>query len=194
MGRNAAPARPRGREQTARAGTALHDLSLVAARHARKLGAVSPHAAPMVQLSLVPAAPRPRTIFLFIAGTYTPFTVGQMHGERVGPMVAVWAGAVIGPIDNLWSPVRGSSPRRARHSNSRPPPRQFCRSSIRRRATWSRCSRPYFRRRTIFAAPETARCSCATANASSPWLSMTGRSRSPISCDNGLGPDAPATA
>jgi hypothetical protein len=35
-------------------------------------------------------------IFLFIAGTYTPFTVGQMHDERVGPTVAVWAGALIG--------------------------------------------------------------------------------------------------
>src|SRR5262249_36867693 len=51
---------PRGREQTARASSALRDLSLVAARHARKLDAVSPHAAPMVQVSLVPAAPRPR--------------------------------------------------------------------------------------------------------------------------------------
>src|ERR1700758_1676358 len=76
--RDPAPARPRGREQTAGAGPALRDLSLVAARHARKLGAVSPHATPMVQLSLVPAAPRPRCDLLFIAGTYTPFTVGQM--------------------------------------------------------------------------------------------------------------------
>ena len=32
-------------------------------------------------------------IFLFIAGTYTPFAVGQMGGEWVGPTVAVWAGA-----------------------------------------------------------------------------------------------------
>src|SRR6516165_2163087 len=59
--RNPAPARPRDREQTAGAGPTLRDLPLVAARHARKLGAVSPHATPMVQLSLVPAAPRPRS-------------------------------------------------------------------------------------------------------------------------------------
>src|SRR5262245_53474536 len=58
--RDPAPARPRGREQTPRAGPALRDLSLVAARHARKLDAVSPHAAPMVQVSLVAAAPRSR--------------------------------------------------------------------------------------------------------------------------------------
>jgi hemolysin III len=37
-------------------------------------------------------------IFLFIAGTYTPFTVGQMGGEWVGPTVAVWAGALIGSV------------------------------------------------------------------------------------------------
>ena len=44
-------------------------------------------------------------IFLFIAGTYTPFTVGQMHGERVGPTVAVWAGALIGAAYKLAFPV-----------------------------------------------------------------------------------------
>jgi hemolysin III len=44
-------------------------------------------------------------IFLFIAGTYTPFTVGQMHGERVGPTVAVWAGALIGAAYNLVFPI-----------------------------------------------------------------------------------------
>ena len=44
-------------------------------------------------------------IFLFIAGTYTPFTVGQMHGERVGPTVAVWAGALICAGYNLAFPV-----------------------------------------------------------------------------------------
>ena len=44
-------------------------------------------------------------IFLFIAGTYTPFTVGQMHGERVGAMVAVWAGALIGAAYKLAFPV-----------------------------------------------------------------------------------------
>ena len=44
-------------------------------------------------------------IFLFIAGTYTPFTVGQMHGERVGPTVAVWAGALIGAVYKLAFPV-----------------------------------------------------------------------------------------
>src|ERR1700745_2122245 len=55
--RDPAPARPRGREQTAWAGPALRDLSLVAARHARKLDTVSPHAASMVQVSLVSAAP-----------------------------------------------------------------------------------------------------------------------------------------
>ena len=42
-------------------------------------------------------------IFLFIA--YTPFTVGQMHGERVGPTVAVWAGALIGATYKLAFPV-----------------------------------------------------------------------------------------
>jgi hemolysin III len=44
-------------------------------------------------------------IFLFIAGTYTPFTVGQMHGDRVGPTVAVWAGALIGAAYKLAFPV-----------------------------------------------------------------------------------------
>jgi hemolysin III len=44
-------------------------------------------------------------IFIFIAGTYTPFTVGQMHGERVGPTVAVWAGALIGAAYKLAFPV-----------------------------------------------------------------------------------------
>lgn len=44
-------------------------------------------------------------IFRFIAGTYTPFTVGQMHGERVGPTVAVWAGALIGAVYKLAFPV-----------------------------------------------------------------------------------------
>jgi hypothetical protein len=44
-------------------------------------------------------------IFLFIAGTYTPFTIGQMHGERVGPTVAVWAGALIGVAYKLAFPV-----------------------------------------------------------------------------------------
>jgi len=44
-------------------------------------------------------------IFLFIAGTYTPFTVGQVHGERVGPTVAVWAGALIGVAYKLAFPV-----------------------------------------------------------------------------------------
>ena len=38
--RDPAPARPRAREQTARPGPALRNLSLVAARHARKLDAV----------------------------------------------------------------------------------------------------------------------------------------------------------
>jgi hemolysin III len=44
-------------------------------------------------------------IFLFIAGTYTPFTVGQMQAERVGPTVAVWAGALIGVAYKLAFPV-----------------------------------------------------------------------------------------
>jgi channel protein (hemolysin III family) len=44
-------------------------------------------------------------IFLFIAGTYTPFTVGQMGGEWVGPTVAVWAGALIGAAYKLAFPV-----------------------------------------------------------------------------------------
>jgi hemolysin III len=42
-------------------------------------------------------------IFLFIAGTYTPFTVGQMHGERIGP--TVWAGALFGAAYKLAFPV-----------------------------------------------------------------------------------------
>lgn len=44
-------------------------------------------------------------IFLFIAGTYTPFAVGQMGGEWVGPTVAVWAGALIGAAYKLAFPV-----------------------------------------------------------------------------------------
>ena len=44
-------------------------------------------------------------IFLFIAGTYTPFAAGQMGGEWVGPTVAVWAGALIGAAYKLAFPV-----------------------------------------------------------------------------------------
>jgi hemolysin III len=44
-------------------------------------------------------------IFLFIAGTYTPFAVGQLGGEWVGPTVAVWAGALIGAAYKLAFPV-----------------------------------------------------------------------------------------
>jgi hemolysin III len=62
-------------------------------------------------------------IFLFIAGTYTPFTVGQMHGERVGPTVAVWAGALIGAAYKLAFPV-GCGGRR--WSSSRRSPRLCC--------------------------------------------------------------------
>jgi hemolysin III len=44
-------------------------------------------------------------IFLFIAGTYTPFTVEQMPGERIAATVAVWAGALIGAAYQLAFPV-----------------------------------------------------------------------------------------
>src|SRR6201987_3245321 len=89
--RDPAPARPRGREQTARAGPALRDLSLVAARHARKLDAISPHAAPMVQVSLVPAAPRPRCDLSVhrrhlhtVHGRVDPRRAGWTDGGSVG--------------------------------------------------------------------------------------------------------------
>src|SRR5438128_824004 len=80
--RDPAPARPRGREQTARACPALRDLSVVATRHARKLDAVSPYAAPMVQLSLVPAAPRPRR-HLFVHPRHLHTVRGRADGRRV---------------------------------------------------------------------------------------------------------------
>ncbi|HZT86773.1 MAG TPA: hemolysin III family protein [Stellaceae bacterium] len=45
-------------------------------------------------------------IFLFIAGTYTPFTVAQMRdGWAIGLTVAVWAGALTGAAYKLAIPV-----------------------------------------------------------------------------------------
>jgi GAF domain-containing protein len=80
--------------------------------------------------------------------------------------------------------TRGSSPRHARRWSSRPRPPRCLASLIPRRAISLRCSRSYFRRRTIFAVWKTGHCSCATANASCPWLCMPHRSLSLIICGN----------
>lgn len=60
----------------------------------------------MVQLPLVPTRLDHAAIFIFIAGTYTPFTVGQIHREwAIGLTIAVWAGALIGATYKLAFPI-----------------------------------------------------------------------------------------